>query len=147
MKLQVVLSSSEAECNTLGSFLDDRIYEFNAAATGCSDGRLMAGAIRNPQGEVVAGFSGHTWGAYCELSYVWVHQAYRGQDLGQQLVQAAEAEAKARGCEQVVLSTHSFQAPGFYERLGYKRLFALEDVPRGHQKVFYAKRLQGENGA
>jgi GNAT superfamily N-acetyltransferase len=147
MKLQVMLSSSEAECKALDSLLDDRIYEFNAEVTGQFDGRLLAGAIRTAQGEVVAGFSGHTWGAYCELSYVWVHESYRGQDLGSQLVQAAEAEAKLRGCEKVILATHSFQAPGFYERLGYERLFALEDVPRGHQKVFYTKQLQGENGA
>jgi ribosomal protein S18 acetylase RimI-like enzyme len=147
MKLPVVLSSSEADSKTVDAFLDDRIFEFNAAATGYSDGSLLAGTVRTAQGEIVAGFSGHTWGAYCELAYVWVHEAYRGQGLGTRLLHAAEAEAQSRGCEQVVLSTHSFQAPGFYERLGYGRLFALEGVPRGHQKVFYAKTLQGEDGA
>lgn len=145
MKLRVVLSGSEAECKALDSLLDERIYEFNAAATGCHDGKLLAGSILTPQGDVVAGFSGHTWVACCELAYVWVHASQRGRGLGSQLMQAAEAGARSRGCEQLVLSTHSFQATGFYERLGYRRLFALDGVPRGHQKVFYAKRLQVGN--
>jgi len=147
MKLNVVLSGSEAECEEVNTFLGDRIYEFNAAVTGHTDGKLLAGTIRTEQGDVVAGFSGHTWGMYCELTYLWVHESYRGQNLGGQLVQAVEAEATSRGCERILLSTHSFQAPGFYERLGYQRLFVLEDVPHGHQKVFYSKRLRGQNGA
>ena len=89
----------------------------NAKATGYFDGMLLAGCIRIDAGDIIAGFNGHTWGGCCELSHVWVDERYRGQGLGAVLLRSAEAEAVARGRAQVVLATHSFQAPGFYERM------------------------------
>ena len=75
---------------------------------------------------------------------VWVANSQRGLGLGRALMQAAEAEALRRGCRQVVLSTHSFQAPRFYERLGYVRQAVIEGEPAGHSNIVYAKRLGGQ---
>jgi GNAT superfamily N-acetyltransferase len=147
MQVQVAPLQDEAQSQELESFLAERIYEFNSNATGYFDGKLLAGAVRNEQGEVIAGFSGHTWGGCCELSHVWVHEQHRGQGLGVALLASAEAETRSRGCVQVVLSTHSFQAPGFYESLGYERKYALEGRPQGHSQLIYSKRLQGKNAA
>jgi predicted N-acetyltransferase YhbS len=60
------------------------------------------------------------------------------------LIRSAEAEATTRGCSRVVLATHSFQAPGFYERMGYERKYSIEGRPRGYEDVIYVKVLQGE---
>jgi ribosomal protein S18 acetylase RimI-like enzyme len=38
----------------------------------------------------------------------------------------AEAEAQARGCHSVWLDTFAFQARGFYERLGYRKVAHLD---------------------
>jgi GNAT superfamily N-acetyltransferase len=141
MRTDVISIQGEAECEALASFLADRIYEFNAEATGYFDGMLLAGCVRNDAGDVIAGFNGHTWGACCELAHVWVHEQYRGQGLGALLLRSAEAEAVARGCVQVVLATHSFQAPGFYERLGYERKYTIEGQPRNHADIIYVKAL------
>jgi hypothetical protein len=40
--------------------------------------------------------------------------------------------------------THSFQAPAFYERLGYDRKYDIEDRPLGHSNIVYARRLDAE---
>ena len=146
MQATVVTLEDDAECEALGAFLADRIYEFNAKATGYFDGRLLAGCIRSETGDVIAGFNGHTWGGCCELSYVWVHEQYRGRGLGTLLLRAAESEALARGCVRLVLASHDFQAPGFYERLGYERKYAVEGRPSGHASIIYAKILRAENG-
>src|SRR4030095_9452533 len=122
----VIPCRDDAECGKLGSFLADRIFEFNANLTGYFDGMLLGGCIRNDAGDVVAGFNGHTWGGCCELSHVWVDEQYRGQGLGPALLRSAEAEAAARGCAQVVLATHTFQAPRFYERMGYEKKYEIE---------------------
>ena len=142
MEREVIPCRDDAECEALGSFLADRIYEFNAKATGYFDGMLLAGCIRNDAGDVIAGFNGHTWGGCCELSHVWVDERSRGQSLGAVLLRSAEAEAVARGCAQVVLATHSFQAPGFYERMGYKRKYAIEGRPKGYADIIYVKVLR-----
>ena len=53
--------------NELAAFLDDRIYEFNASATGISDGRSMAFTVRDSESEIIAALSGHTWRGTCEI--------------------------------------------------------------------------------
>jgi GNAT superfamily N-acetyltransferase len=147
MQVKVTPLSEDAQCNELESFLIERIYEFNAKRTGYFDGRLLAGEVRGEHGEVIAGFNGHTWGGCCELSHVWVHEQHRGHRLGEALLAAAEAEAIARGCVQIVLATHSFQAPGFYERMGYEKKYTLEGRPQGHSQLIYSKLLRGKNAA
>lgn len=137
----------ESECREIESFLIDRIDEFNVEATGYRDGRLLAATVRDDEGDVVAGINGHTWGGCCEIAHLWVHEQHRGQGLGKALMLAAESEAGRRGCEQVVLLTHSFQAPEFYERLGYERKYAIEGRPKGYADIVYVKRLGGTTGA
>ena len=134
---------AEDRCDALASFLADRIEDFNAGATGYTDGRLLAGCVRDDTGSVIAGFSGHTWGGCAEISLVWVHEGHRGLGIGTALMRAAENEARDRSCQQLILMTHSFQAPGFYERLGYDRRCAITDRPVGHSNILYAKRLSG----
>jgi ribosomal protein S18 acetylase RimI-like enzyme len=62
--------------------------------------------------------------------------------LGRALLRATEAEAVRRGCTQVVLWTHSFQAPAFYEQLGYARQATVPHYPNGHAQYLYLKSLR-----
>lgn len=136
----------EGEVDRLGQFLADRIYEFNAEATGFCDARLLGGRVRSESGEVIGAFNGYTWGACCVVEHLWVHHSQRGRGLGRALLKAAEAEAALRGCEQLVLSTHSFQSPALYERLGYEKLAVIGGQPKGHANIIYAKRLKTNPG-
>ncbi len=129
---------SDAELN---AFLDERIYEVNVQSTGLGDGRPFAGVIKDDSANVVAAVNGHTWGGSCYIAHLWVHESRRGQGLGRALLQSAEAEAVRRGCTQALLLTHSFQAPAFYERLGYVRHATIPDYPRGHAQYVYLKAL------
>ncbi len=123
-------------------FLEDRLYEFNRAKTGIRNGQLLGVFLRDADGRIVAGAAGHTWGGTCELRQVWVAEAHRGCGLGRRLLAAAEAEAVRRGCRQLVLSTHSFQAPGFYRKLGFRVVAELPDYYLiGHSHVLLHKPL------
>ena len=134
------------DCDALQAFLAERIYEFNAQAIGCFDGKLLGAAIRGATGEIVAAISGHTWAACCQVTYLWVSAEHRGSGLGRRLLFAAEEEAKRRDCANLIVSTHTFQAPGFYERLGYTKHAVVLDHPVGHSNIFYIKALPA-NGA
>lgn len=57
------------------------------------------------------------------------------------LMRAVEKEAKSRGCQQIVVETHDFQAPGFYQKLGFEAVNCVDDYPRGHQYLTLIKRL------
>jgi hypothetical protein len=41
-----------------------------------------------------------------------------------------------------LLSSHSFQAPDCYEKLGYVRQASIADHPVGHANIVFAKRLK-----
>jgi ribosomal protein S18 acetylase RimI-like enzyme len=122
-------------------FLEQRLYEFNSQTTGIVDALGLVIFGRDAQGEVVAGLCGHTWGGCCEIRQVWVHERHRGQGIGRRLLELAEAEARRRGCSQILLSTHSFQAPEFYRKLGFEIVDSLPDYPRGHLHVLLRKVL------
>ena len=122
-------------------YLDERLYEYNVEASGWSDGRLLASFLRDDDGRIMAGLYGWTWGKCCFVDKLWIHRRWRGHGIGTRLMRAAEAEARARGAEQILLDTHSFQAPDFYAKLGFERVGVLEDYPRGFQRIFMRKRL------
>lgn len=122
-------------------FLEDRLYEFNAGTTGIDDGRSLGVFLRDELRNIVAGAAGHTWGETCELRQVWVAASARGRGLGRRLIAEAEAEAIRRGCRQLVVTTHSFQAPAFYRKLGFDVVSELPDYPRGYSHLMLRKRL------
>jgi len=130
----------------LDAFLEEQIYRFNAAATGIHDGLLLNAAVEDGSGAVVAGITGHTWGGCCVITRLWVDQSMRGARIGTGLMEAAECEAIRRGCRQMVLSTHSFQAAPFYERLGFRRVAVIPNYPQGHEDLIYVKQLRIEGG-
>jgi GNAT superfamily N-acetyltransferase len=121
-------------------YLEDRLYEFNSSATGISDGELLGFFVRESD-RIVAGICGNTWGGTCELRQFWVEEAQRHQGLGTRLFQAAEQEARRRGCTQIVLMTFSFQAPAFYEKYGFEIVASIDDHPCGHRNLLMRKRL------
>ena len=121
-------------------YVEDRIYEFNASATGIGDGELLAFFVREGD-RIVAGICGNTWGGTCELRQFWVEESQRNRGLGTKLFEAAEQEARRRGCTQIVLMTFSFQAPAFYEKHDFEVVATIDDHPSGHRNVLMRKRL------
>jgi GNAT superfamily N-acetyltransferase len=122
-------------------YLEDRIYEFNSATTGVTDGAWLAFFRRDGSGRIVAGICGNTWGGVCEIRQFWVEASQRHRGLGRTLYGAAEQEARRRGCTQMVLMTFSFQARTFYERNGFEVVATIDDHPRGHRNHLLRKRL------
>ena len=122
--------------------LEQEINQFNYRATGFYDGRSLAAFLRDESGALRAGLAGHTWGGCCEIRFLFVRESERRTGLGSTLLRAAEHEARARGCDRVVLSTHSFQAPDFYRRHGYAELGRADGYPRGHAQIYLCKRLR-----
>jgi ribosomal protein S18 acetylase RimI-like enzyme len=123
------------------AYLADKIYEFNADATGYFDGEEFAATVRDASGCIIAGVSGHTWGHCCTISQLWVHESARNQGVGKCLLRAAETHAQSNNCIKIVLSSHSFQAPDFYDRLGYVEEARIAGNPRGHFDIHFGKYL------
>jgi MOSC domain-containing protein YiiM len=123
------------------AYLEDRLIEFNYNATGYRDGELLAIFLRDDANEIYGGISGFTWGGTGKVEWLWVRDDWRGKGLGRDLLARAEEEAARRGCRWMVLDTHSFQAPDFYEKQGYEITGWLEDFPVGFANMTLRKKL------
>jgi GNAT superfamily N-acetyltransferase len=114
--------------------------KFNAAFTE-PDVQPIGVYARIDVGEVIAGVTGKTYWNYLEVQFLWVSEAHRQRGLATQLLLAAESEARNRGCEFSYLDTFSFQAPGFYRRLGYSEFGRLHGFGRKHNRHFLFKAI------
>ena len=121
--------------------LEEAIYEFNVQATGISDGRLFASFFRDADNAVIGGISGWTWGKTCFIRHLFVPAELRKQGYGIRLMEAVEAEAIGRGCGQIIVRTHDFQAPQVYVKLGCVVIARIPDYPVGHQEITMIKLL------
>jgi GNAT superfamily N-acetyltransferase len=75
------------------------------------------------------------------VHWLWIAEPYRRRGVGSDLIGRAEAFAHANGCQGVYLDTFTFQAPKFYERLGFLEFGRIDDFPRGHARIWLAKRF------
>jgi GNAT superfamily N-acetyltransferase len=124
--------------------LAQRIYEYNASVTGYHDAESFTAIFQDESRTLEAGASGYTWGGCCFLAHLWVSEALRGRGLGSALLEEVERHAREKRCRLILLSSHSFQAPGFYAHRGYEQVARVTDYPVGHADIFYAKRLDAQ---
>jgi GNAT superfamily N-acetyltransferase len=98
-------------------------------------------SARNASGKIVGGAILQSYWKETYLELLWLSEKARGQGVGSELIREAERQARRRGSALMHLNTYSFQAPGFYEKLGYRRIGAIRGSPEGASRYFYAKRL------
>jgi GNAT superfamily N-acetyltransferase len=109
--------------------ISDELDKVNAAATPDVPPAEELTVQVEVGGELVAGVSGWTWGESAGIGMTWVRDDHRGTGTGASLLAAFEDEARRRGCTHVFVTSFTFQAPGFYQRLGYEEIFRWEAVP------------------
>lgn len=98
--------------------------------------------MRDPKNDaIIGGLWGVSAGGWFLVETLIVPEGLRQRGLGTSLVHTAEKVAADRGCHGIWLDTHTFQAPTFYEKLGYKIMGRLPDFPKGHDRIFYFKML------
>jgi ribosomal protein S18 acetylase RimI-like enzyme len=105
------------------------------------DAKPLCVFARAGDGAITGGITAMTSWNVLHIAFLWVHEAQRGAGLASSLMAAAEAEAKARGCGHATLDTFSFQALGFYQKLGYGEFGRLEGYAGGHTRHYLHKAL------
>ena len=105
-----------------------------------------------PEELAIEAWDGERWlgGLTARITQRWlflhllaVSREAQGTGVGTRLMQAAEDEARARDLIGLWLDTYSFQAPGFYAKLGYQEVGRIPDYPPGQARIFLARRLDG----
>ena len=101
----------------------------------------LAILLKDASDAVVGGLWGTTLFRWLRVELLFVPETMRGASLGRALLGRAEALAAERGCIGASLDTYSFQARGFYEKLGYALVGTIEDCPPGGARHFLCKRF------
>src|SRR5215212_2135251 len=128
----------------LDARLGEELTRYNEAVSGVHGQRELTVQVRDDQGDLVGGLSGWTWGTCAGVGMLWIRADARRSGLGSRILAAAETEAVSRGCEQMVLSSFTFQAPDFYRRHGYVETGRIEGLPvAGLADVHLRKDLRG----
>ncbi len=118
------------------------LLRYNEAHAGARNYQALAVLVSEAKtGRILGGVWAGTSFQYLHIDALYLPERLRGKGLGRDLVTMAENEAQRRGCHAVWLDTFSFQARGFYEKLGYSVFGMLEDYPPGHQRYFLRKSL------
>jgi GNAT superfamily N-acetyltransferase len=131
----------ETETGDIQDELIENVRSFNDEILGKERSRPLAAVARDEAGALVGGVSGRTFYRWLLIDVVWVHEDLRGTGLGARLMAMAEAEAVERGCIGVQVDTVTFQAPGFYSKLGYEPVGTVEGFPPGYARHYFSKRL------
>ena len=105
------------------------------------DRRPLHVFLRDVEGRTMGGLTGETNWQWLYVDCLWLPDDRRGGGWGVRLLEAAEEEARRRGCRHIRLFSYSFQAPGFYEKLGYQVFGVLEGYPPGEKQVWLRKDL------
>jgi ribosomal protein S18 acetylase RimI-like enzyme len=108
-----------------------------------NDHRSLCVFARDEAGHIIGGLTGRTYWQYLDIAFLWVDERHRGEGHATELMKAAEAEARERGCERVFLDTLSFQALGFYLKLGYAEFGRLPGFCGIYDRYYLYKRLDG----
>ncbi|PWQ95675.1 GNAT family N-acetyltransferase [Leucothrix arctica] len=138
MNIDFVLSPSEEEIAEIYNGL----AAFNEPYFPNLDQKGFAYLIRDEDGKILGGLTGKTLFTAFHVNLLWLSEPIRGLGYGTKLMQQAEQEAKDRGAINAFVDTYSFQAPTFYERLGYNEVGRYTDFPRVDvDKVFFKKCL------
>ena len=125
--------------------IDHSLGDYNAQHAGHWDPRPLAVLVRDPTSHrIVGGMLGRTSLGLLFIDLVFLPEELRGRSVGSRMLGMAEEEGWRRGCRIGVLFTISFQAPGFYERHGWREFGRIPCDPPGTSRVFMTKDISAE---
>ena len=122
--MEPVLSLSDAADPVLTAKIHANFLEWASAQQVPMDFRTVSIRVER-EGVLLGGLIGRTSRQWLFVDNIALPIAEHGARLGSRLIGMAEEEAMRRGCVGSYLMTVQFQAPGFYQKLGYREFGRL----------------------
>lgn len=122
------------------------VRQYNVEQIGDEKTQPMTVVARDSDDKLIGGVSGVTIYQNFLINTVWVDEAYRGSGLGSKLMMQAETEAKQRDCLVAQLDTLSFQAPVFYQKMGFDIVGTVPAFSKSPGRFFMMKRYDEAKG-
>lgn len=114
---------------------------YNEHFTGPSEFVEYVVTLRDTNGKFLGGVYCDLYWSALFIKWVWIDESLRKSGLGTKMIADAEAEGRRRGATMAHLDTFSFQARGFYEKLGYTVFGTLDYPSTNLQRHYMSKPL------
>ena len=98
-------------------------------------------AAEDGEGKIAGVITGRAYYNEVHIVDLIVDEQYRRSGLGRRLVGAVEDAYRGSGYDVITLTTFGFQAPVFYQKLGYRVEFIRENEDPKLRKYFLKKGL------
>ena len=120
---------------TLDAILDDAALELGVPF----EPDKLNLRVDDADGQLAGGLSGYFVQGWLFVKLLAIVEGQRGSGIGRALMLEAERITRQKGYAGIYLDTFTFQAPRFYESLGYAECGRLP-AARGHaQRIWFAK--------
>jgi len=97
--------------------------------------------LRDEKHQIIAGCNGSVFFGVIYTDQLWVHPEHRKKGLGKRLMEQVHAYGTSKGCTLTTVANMDFQAPSFYQHLGYKVDFSRAGHHHGATCLFLSKPL------
>ncbi len=102
----------------------------------------LACVAEDPGGNFLGGLTGQIFTNTLFVEFLWLDDSNRSAGIGSKLMAEVEQQAKQLGVTDIYLDTYTFQAPGFYAKLGFEEVGRYTGFPtRGVDKIFLQKKI------
>jgi GNAT superfamily N-acetyltransferase len=135
IRVEIVSKADDGDLRALR----EALVAYNRSRAGDQRFQELTIWLRDNQQRIVGGVIGSTYWRWLLVEFLWIDEQIRGRGYGRLLLTTAEREALRRGCRHACLETFSFQAPAFYEKLGYVVFGVLDDFPGRHRRYSFKK--------
>jgi GNAT superfamily N-acetyltransferase len=117
------------------------VAAYNRDQAGDNQFQRVCYVLNDPDGKTVGGVLAEIYWGWLYIDLLWIDEELRRNGYGTSLMARIEEEARQMGATNAYLDTFSFQAPEFYENLGYHSFGELGDFPEGMRRFFMKKKL------
>lgn len=125
--------------------LDDQLVEFlvtHSQEAGSPFVETDVSIEATEDGKLLGGLSGKAHLGWLYVRMLATAPDARGGGVGAKLMQRGEEVAREMGLAGVYLDTYDFQAPGFYEKIGYTEMGRLPAAGGHPQRIWFRKLLE-----
>lgn len=124
-------------------YVKDQLFQFNVSAAPPDQGALSkdVNLVIKDEDKIYGGLIGRIYRGCLFIEFLWISDDKRRKGYGEKLMMEAEKIAISEQCRFIHLDTFSFQAPGFYEKNGYKIFGILEGYADGIKRYYLKKDL------
>jgi len=138
---EMIIKRVDEEDEAIGEFIHNEFTRYGIQHNVDLNYDEFCFTAENADGKITGVITGRAYYNEVHIGDLIVDESCRGSGVGRQLVSTVEKAYQDKGYDVITLTTHGFQAPEFYKKLGYSVEFVREHKDPRLSKYFLKKAI------